>query len=48
LLSEISFNYTEASCQHFLLSIDSKLVSTAMSDEAADFLKSLADGKDWY
>ncbi len=48
LLSEFFFNYTEASCQHFLLSIGSKLVSTTMSNEAADFLRSLAEGKDWY
>ena len=48
LLSEVNFNYTEAGCSHFLLSIDSKLVSTVMSNEAADFLKSLAEGKEWY
>lgn len=48
LLSDVSFNYSEGGCQHFLLSADGKLVSTAMTNEAADFLKSLADGKDWY
>lgn len=48
LLTEVNFNYAEAGCSHFLLSIDSKLVSTLMSNEAVDFLKSLADGKDWY
>jgi hypothetical protein len=48
LLSEVNFNYTEAGCSHFLLSIDRKLVSTVMSNEAIDFLKSLAEGKDWY
>jgi hypothetical protein len=28
--------------------VDGKLTSTAMSNEATDFLKSLAEGKDWY
>ena len=48
LLTEVNFNYAEAGCSHFLLSIDSKLVSTVMSNEVVDFLKSLAGGKDWY
>ncbi len=44
---DISFNYA-AGCLHFLLKLNEKLVSTPMSDEAADFLKGLAEGKDWY
>lgn len=48
LLSDVSFNYSESDCSHFLISVDGKLVSTKMSGEAADFLKSLAEGKGWY
>ena len=48
LLNAVSFNYSEAGCIHFLISIEGKLVSTRMSSEAADFLKSLAEGKEWY
>lgn len=48
LLNDVSFNYSETGCQHFLLSVDGKLEITEMSNEAVDFLKSLADGKDWY
>lgn len=47
LVSDISFNYAEG-CRHFLLSVEEKLASTNMSNEAADFLKGLAEGRDWY
>jgi hypothetical protein len=48
LLSNVSFNYADEGCYHFILATDGKLTSTAMSNEAADFLKSLEEGKNWY
>ena len=48
-LGDISFNYSGDDCRHFMqLLPDGKLSSTAMSNEAASFLRSLAEGKDWY
>lgn len=47
LLGDFSFNYQDG-CKHFIQLKDNKLSSTAMSNEAADFLKSLAEGKSWY
>lgn len=44
LSGDISFNYTTDSCRHFIFLIDKKLTATTMSNEAADFLKSLAEG----
>jgi hypothetical protein len=48
LLGDFSFNYSGEGCRHFIQLIDGKLQSTAMSNEAADFLSSLAQGKNWY
>ena len=48
LISNVSFNYAEEGCKHFILTANEKLVSTTMSNEAADFFKSLLEGKDWY
>ncbi len=48
LVGDISFNYSGEGCHHFIQLIDDKLTPTAMSNEAADFLKSLAEGKGWY
>ncbi len=48
LVSDVSFQYRDASCRHFLLDIKGELKSTRMSNEAADFLKGLAEGKDSY
>lgn len=45
LTGDISFNYSADGCHHFLHMADGKLTATAMSNEAADFLKSLADGQ---
>ncbi|MEO6612568.1 MAG: hypothetical protein ABIT05_14190 [Chitinophagaceae bacterium] len=47
ITGDVSFNYT-AGCRHFLQSVEGKLASTSMSNEAADFLKGLAEGRDWY
>ena len=48
LLGDMSFNYSVDSCHHFLQLVDDKLNPTAMSNEAADFLRGLAEGKNWY
>ncbi|MGB3005864.1 MAG: hypothetical protein WBC06_05130 [Chitinophagaceae bacterium] len=48
LLGDVSFNFSGDGCHHFIMSVGDSLTPTAMSNEAADFLKSLAEGKDWY
>ena len=48
LISNVSFNYADDGCKHFILTVNEKLVSTTMSNEGADFLKSLEEGKNWY
>lgn len=48
LQADVSFNYSGEGCRHFILMLNGALTSTAMGNEAADFLKSLAEGKDWY
>ncbi|MBC7873846.1 MAG: hypothetical protein H7Y01_07620 [Ferruginibacter sp.] len=48
LKGDVSFNYSGDSCRHFMMMIENKLTPTTMSNEAADFLKSLAEGKEWY
>ncbi len=48
LMADVAFNYSGDGCHHFIQEINGTLTSTAMSNEAADFLKSLAEGKGWY
>ena len=48
LLGDVAFNYSGNGCRHFIQSVDGKLSSSTMSNEAADLLKSLAEGKGWY
>ena len=48
LKGDVSFNYSGEGCRHFILEVNGKLNPTAMSNEAASFLKSLAEGKGWY
>jgi catabolite regulation protein CreA len=48
LIGDAAFNYSGDGCHHFIMQIKDELVPTSMSNEAADFLKSLAEGKDWY
>lgn len=48
LQGDVSFNYSEEGCHHFIMDVDGKLNPTTMSNEAASFLKSLAEGKSWY
>ena len=44
----VIFTYSIDSCHRFLFGLDNKTMSTKMSKEAADFLKSLAEGRGWY
>lgn len=44
----VVFQYNTDSCRRFLFSLEGKTISTKMSNDAADFLKSLAEGRDWY
>jgi hypothetical protein len=48
LVLPVVFKYSEEGCRHFLFDEDNKLRSTKMNNEAANFLKSLAEGKNWY
>lgn len=48
LLLPVIFKFTEAGCRHFLFEMDNKVISTTMSNEAVNFLTSLAEGKGWY
>jgi hypothetical protein len=48
LAGDVSINFSGDGCRHFIQLVNDKLTSTAMSNEAAAFLKSLADGKEWY
>lgn len=48
LLGDVAFNYSGDGCHHFVQEINGELASTAMNNEAANFLKSLAEGKNWY
>jgi hypothetical protein len=57
LVGNVAFNYSGDGCHHFILMFNNlsstgvktnNLFSTAMSNEAVDFLKSLAEGKGWY
>ena len=48
LVGDISFNYSGDGCRHFNMLVNDKLTPTAMSNEAVDFLKSLAEDKGWY
>ncbi|MEO5948064.1 MAG: hypothetical protein ABIP79_14700 [Chitinophagaceae bacterium] len=48
LSGDVSFNYSGDGCHHFIQEVNGDLSSTAMSNEASNFLKSLNQGKDWY
>jgi len=48
LTGDVSFNYSGDGCHHFIMLLNDQLTPTTMSNEAADFLKSLAEGKGWY
>lgn len=44
----VVFKYSLDSCRRFLFELDNKVMSTKMSNEAVNFLKSLGEGKGWY
>ncbi len=44
----VIFKYSNDSCRQFLFELDNKVMSMKMNSEAADFLKSLAEGKGRY
>lgn len=48
LEGDIAFNYSNDSCRHFIQELNGSLLSSNMSNEAAAFLKSLAEGNGWY
>jgi hypothetical protein len=48
LTGDVSFNYSGDGCHHFMMLLNDQLTPTTMSNEAADFLRSLAEGKGWY
>ncbi len=48
ILLTVIFQYSEKSCRYFLFDLGDKVKSYSMSEEAAGFLKSLAEGKSWY
>jgi len=48
LVGDVAFNYSGDSCKHFILLLDGKLTPTIMSNKAANFLRSLSEGKGWY
>jgi predicted glycosyl hydrolase (DUF1957 family) len=45
---DVSFQYSNDSCRHFIFDMNGELKATKMSNEAADFLKSLAGGNTSY
>jgi len=44
----VIFKYSNDSCRHFLFELDNNVIRTSMSNEATNFLKSLAEGREWY
>ncbi len=44
----VVFKYSEEGCRHFLFDLDNKVISSRMSNEAVDFLRSLATGSNTY
>lgn len=45
LVGDVSFNYSVEGCHHFMMLMNGELAPTTMTNEAADFLKSLSAGK---
>lgn len=44
----VVFKYSEEGCRHFVFELGDSLISTRMSNEAADFLESLKEGRSYY
>ena len=47
-LLPVVFKYRDASCRSFMYELDNKVMRREMSNEATNFLESLAEGKNWY
>jgi hypothetical protein len=47
-LMPVVFKYKDKNCRFFLYELDGKTISTAMNNEAADFLESLEAGRLFY
>lgn len=45
---DIAFKYSQEDCRHFVFLLEDKLTGARMSNEAADFLQSLGEGRNWY
>ncbi len=48
MLADVSFKFSVDSCRHFIALENGELKSSVMSNEAANFLRSLYEGKNWY
>lgn len=46
--ADVSFNYSGEGCRHFIFTDKDSLITSVMNNDAADFLKSLREGKNWY
>lgn len=44
----VVFKYSKTNCRLFTYDLDNKVMKTGMSNEAADFLQSLAENRNWY
>ncbi len=48
LKGDVAFHYSIDSCRQFVILLNGQPRAMAMSHEAADFLQSLSEGKNWY
>ena len=48
LAADISFTFAGDSCRYFVMDRNGELVTTKLGNEAADFLSSLRQGREWY
>jgi len=48
LLLQVVFAYEKEDCRQFLFDFQGRVQSTRVSNEAKDFLESLAAGRNWY
>ncbi len=48
ILQEVIFQYKEKNCRRFMFDLDNKVMTTSMSNEAANFFENLAAGNPAY
>ncbi|MCX6317442.1 MAG: hypothetical protein NTW29_09145 [Bacteroidetes bacterium] len=48
LLLQVVFSYHKEDCRQFIFDFENKVQSVEVSNEAKNFLQSLASGKNWY